>query len=68
MNVLNFIGVTLPQCDQGDHEYYCFTMLTLFKLWQSGYDLKGANISWDDVFSAHLFNDCQLELMRNFNV
>ena len=26
--VPNFIGGTLPHCDQGDHEYYCSTMLS----------------------------------------
>jgi hypothetical protein len=31
IHVPNFIGQTLPQCDQGDCEYYCSTMLTLFK-------------------------------------
>ena len=25
----NFIGATLPCCDQGDRNYYCSTMLTL---------------------------------------
>jgi hypothetical protein len=29
--VPNFVGGTLPHCDQGDREYYCSTMLTLFK-------------------------------------
>ena len=29
--VPNFVGGGLPQCDQGDQEYYCSTMLTLFK-------------------------------------
>jgi hypothetical protein len=38
--VPNFIGGTLPRCDQGDHEYYCSTMLTLFKPWRTGHDLK----------------------------
>jgi hypothetical protein len=26
--VPNFVGVSLPRCDQGDREYYCATMLT----------------------------------------
>src|ERR1700678_3394978 len=29
-----FIGANLPRCDQGDREYYCCTMLTLFKPWR----------------------------------
>jgi len=27
----NFVGGSLPRCDRGDREYYCATMLTLFK-------------------------------------
>ena len=38
--VVNFIGCTLPRCDQGDREYYCLTMLALFKPWRTGLDLK----------------------------
>jgi hypothetical protein len=38
--VPNFIRGTLPRCDQGDREYYCLTMLTLFKPWRFGTDLK----------------------------
>jgi hypothetical protein len=30
-NVPNFIGGTLPRRDQGDRDYYCSTMLVLFK-------------------------------------
>jgi len=29
--VPNFAGGSLPRCDRGDREYYCTTMLTLFK-------------------------------------
>ena len=29
----NFAGANLPRCDQGDREYYCSTMLALFKPW-----------------------------------
>ena len=36
----NFVGPTLPRCDQGDHEFYCSVMLTLFKPWRSGLELK----------------------------
>jgi len=32
----NFAGGTLSRCDHGDREYYCATMLTLFKPWRSG--------------------------------
>jgi hypothetical protein len=29
--VLNFVGGSLLRCDKGDREYYCATILTLFK-------------------------------------
>jgi len=30
--VPNFVDGSLPRCDKGDKEYYCATMLILFKL------------------------------------
>ena len=30
----NFIGATLPRKDQDDRNYYCLTMLALFKPWR----------------------------------
>jgi hypothetical protein len=48
--VPNFIGGTLPRCDQGNREYYCLTMLTLFKPWQFGTDLKTEHETWDETF------------------
>ena len=38
--VPNFIGGFLPRSDCGDREYYCSTMLTLFKPWHNGKDLR----------------------------
>jgi hypothetical protein len=38
--VPNFAGGSLPRCDRGDREYYCTTMLTLFKPWRHGKNLK----------------------------
>lgn len=38
--VANFLGGSLPRADKGDCEYYACTMLTLFKPWRSGKDLK----------------------------
>jgi hypothetical protein len=38
--VVNFVGWPLPRCDRGDREYYCLTMLVLFKPWRSGLHLK----------------------------
>ena len=67
-NVPNFIGGTLPRCDQGDREYYCLTMLTLFKPWRSGKDLKSETQTWDDTFVQYKFTSQQLQLMGFFNL
>src|ERR1700690_1057949 len=64
----NFVGATLPRCDQGDREYYSSAMMTLFKPWRSGLDLKSVEQSWDDVFLSHAFTDRQNELMANLNI
>jgi hypothetical protein len=66
--VPNFLGGSLPRCDQGDREYYCLTILTLFKLWQSGKDLKSVDSTWDETFHIHNFTSGQQQLIRNFNL
>ena len=66
--VVNFIGGVLPRCDQGDYDYYCLTMLTLFKPWRSGYCLKDKDSCWDETFVQHAFSDRQHQLMKNFNI
>ena len=66
--VPNFIGRTLPCCDQGDHEYYCSTMLTLFKPWCTGHDLKGTDETWEQAFNSYIFLPAQKNLMSNFNL
>ena len=48
--VPNFVGANLPRCDQDDREYYCHTMLVLFKPWRQGTDLKAAHKLWDNEF------------------
>ena len=68
LNVPNFIGGTLPRRDQGDQEYYFSTMLTLFKPWRNGYDLKSADKTWEYAFDNYNFSDKQLNLMNNFNL
>ncbi|KAF8573315.1 hypothetical protein K439DRAFT_1302142, partial [Ramaria rubella] len=50
--------------DKGDHEYYCATMLTLFKPWRTGFDLKNESESWNDAFTSHTFTNRQLQIMR----
>jgi len=66
--VPNFIGGTLPRCDQGDREYYCSTMLTLFKPWRTGYDLKSADETWEQAFDKYRFSLEQEKLMTYFNL
>jgi hypothetical protein len=68
IHIPNFIGNTLPRCDQGDREYYCSTMLTLFKPWRNGLDLKSKAESWDDAFLSHRFSPCQVDLMKDMNI
>ena len=64
----NFVGSTLPRCDQGDREFYCSVMLTLFKPWRSGLELKTQEQSWDEAFSTHCFSARQKDIMRNMNI
>jgi hypothetical protein len=65
---VNFIGRTLPRCDQGDREFYCLTMLALFKPWRSGLDLKAEKMSWDETFCEQDFTKQQQQMMKNFNI
>ncbi|KAJ7171223.1 hypothetical protein C8R46DRAFT_849940, partial [Mycena filopes] len=64
----NFMGGALPRSDRGDREYYCMTMLTLFKPWRSPADLKDEISTWDQSFIEHKFTDRENELVRNFNL
>ena len=66
--VLNFVGGSLPRCDQGDREYYCATMLTLFKPWRSGKCLKKEDQSFDEAFNSFNFTNQQIQYMKNFNL
>ena len=66
--VPNFIGGNLPRRDHGDREFYCSTMLTLFKPWRSGFDLKLEGAMWDETFVKHSFTSEQAQLINNFNI
>ncbi|KAJ7858194.1 hypothetical protein B0H13DRAFT_1640619, partial [Mycena leptocephala] len=66
--VPNFVGGSLPRVDQGDREYYCCTMLTLFKPWRTGKDLKLVDESWDDAFTDYVFSSKATKMMKNFNI
>ncbi len=43
-------------------------MLTLFKPWQSGSDLKESVQNWHEALELHVFSRRQLGLMDNFNL
>ncbi|KAF8183538.1 hypothetical protein K438DRAFT_1519160, partial [Mycena galopus ATCC 62051] len=66
--VPNFVGGSLPRMDQGDREAYCRTMLTLFKPWRTGRDLKSDLESWHEAFGRYTFTDKATTIMKNFNV
>ncbi|KAF9547539.1 hypothetical protein CPC08DRAFT_648747, partial [Agrocybe pediades] len=66
--VPNFLGGSLPRRDQGDREYYCATMLTLFRPWRTGADLKENNMSWDESFNRYQFSPSDSKYMDNFNL
>jgi len=68
LHVPSFIDATLPRRDKGDREYYCCTMLTLFKLWRSGFDLKSEDVSLDESFNSYHFTEEQEGFMNNFNI
>jgi len=67
-NVPNFVGGSLPRADQGDREYYCMTMLAIFKPWRSGADLKVGEENWDSAYTRHEFNTREETLLRNFGL
>ena len=67
-HIPNFVGNMMPRHDQGNREYYCSTMLALFKPWRSGSDLRLQTNSWDEAFLSHEFSAHQLELMKNMNI
>ena len=66
--VVNFIGGILPRHVPDDNDEYCLTMLTLFKPWRSGLDLKAKDEQWTDAFSIHNFTERQNEIMKNLNI
>ena len=43
-------------------------MLTIFKPWRSGKDLKGEKDTWDESFLNFQFTDTQKQVMKNFNL
>jgi hypothetical protein len=66
--VPNFAGGGLPRADQGDRDFYCCSMMTLFVPWRKGTDIKGDLDSWDDVFMATKFGPKAKKMMQNLNL
>ncbi|RXW16791.1 hypothetical protein EST38_g9066 [Candolleomyces aberdarensis] len=64
----NFIGPALPRKETGESETYFCTMLTLFKPWRTGLDLKSSIENWEMAFKKHIFSDREKELIANFNL
>ncbi|KAJ3891937.1 hypothetical protein GG344DRAFT_18046, partial [Lentinula edodes] len=68
MNVPNFVGGPFPRPDKEDREYYCSAILTLFKPWRTGKDLKSKDQSWHEAFQLHIFNDQEQLYIKNLNL
>jgi Helitron helicase-like domain at N-terminus/PIF1-like helicase len=66
--VPNFLGGTLPRADEGDREFYCATMLTIFKPWRNAAHLKAIDQTWDDAFCGYIFPEKESELINNLNL
>ncbi|KIP01809.1 hypothetical protein PHLGIDRAFT_59691, partial [Phlebiopsis gigantea 11061_1 CR5-6] len=66
--VPNFIGGPLPRKDKGNREDYCMTMLTLFKPWRTGLDLKTDCGTWEESFMKHEFTDRHNDIMKYFHL
>ncbi|KAI0083664.1 hypothetical protein BDY19DRAFT_899978, partial [Irpex rosettiformis] len=65
--VPDFIGL-LPRHDCGNREEYCMTMLTFFKPWRVGQDLKLPDQTWDNEFECYDFSQKDRDVMKYFNL
>lgn len=62
-----FLGGLLPSRNKGDREEYCITMLSLFKPFRMGLDLKGSKITWAEKFEHHQLDEEAKEEKKFFN-
>ena len=67
-HVPTFLGRPVPREDKGDRKYYACTMLTLFKPWWMGKDLKSNDDTWNDAFVSHSFGPRDRKIMKYFGV
>ncbi|KAF8581053.1 hypothetical protein K439DRAFT_1309517, partial [Ramaria rubella] len=67
-NVPNFLGGPLPRRDSNNQEYYSATMLTLFKPWRQGGELKKQGENWVTAFETHSFSLRQEDSMKYLNI
>jgi len=44
------------------------TMLTFFKPWRNGKDLKANNETWDEAFEKYSFKAQEKQMIKNFNL
>ncbi len=58
----------MPRRDSGDAEIYAATMLSLFKPWRNGMDLKTEQENWSEAFHIHELMISRQQLMDNFNL
>lgn len=63
----NFVNVP-PRRGNEDDEYYFKAMLTMFKPWRSGSDLKNETESWSTAFRNTEFCNEHMQVMKNFNI
>ncbi|KAF9061358.1 hypothetical protein BDP27DRAFT_1149266, partial [Rhodocollybia butyracea] len=66
--VANFTRGSLPRYDKDNMEHYACCMLSLFKPWRNGNDLKNDNDTWEATFMSCIFSERQQELMRNIQM
>ncbi|KAI0825468.1 hypothetical protein BC629DRAFT_1270708, partial [Irpex lacteus] len=66
--VPDFIGGALPRYDRGNREEYCMTMLTFFRPWRTGLELKSNDLTWNDEFEKYTFSQQNRNTMKYFNL
>ncbi|PPQ81451.1 hypothetical protein CVT26_007746 [Gymnopilus dilepis] len=68
VNIPNILGGGMPRSDTGDREFYCSSMLALFKPWRTGQDLIASASTWEEAYDQHHFTTRQRQLLSNFNL